>query len=79
MRVETSPNFRCIKGPYILERSLRVWCGNVLLIKLCKFPIIGSCFGPGGSLLAKFFLVLEFNKENKEKIIMSEKMVVANE
>ena len=54
-----------------------VW--NEVPIKLCKFPIIGSCFGPGGSLVAKFFLVLEFNKENKEKIIMSEKMVVANE
>ena len=78
MRVETSPNLRCIKGPYILERSLRVWCGNEVPIKLSKFPIIGSCFGPGGSLLAKLFLVLEFNKEYKE-MIMSKKMVVANE
>ena len=78
MRVETSPNLRCMRGPYFRDRSRREWCGNEVPIKLCKFPIIGSFFGPGGCLQTVFFLVLRFNKENKEKTI-SKTMVVDNE
>ena len=70
MRVETSPNFRCIKGPYILAKSLRPWCGKEPP-SWCKFPMIGNFHGPGGSfreLLCDFLNNFRDTNTNKNKL-----------
>lgn len=46
--VETSPIFKCIKGPYFLDKSLRVLCGKGPP-SWCMFPMMGSFHGPGGN------------------------------
>ena len=47
MTVEISPSWRCIKGPYILAKSVNFQCG-VDVTSRCTFPIIGRFHGPGG-------------------------------
>lgn len=42
----TSPSFTCIIGPYCVARSLKQRNGGSEI--WCRFPIIGSFFGPGG-------------------------------
>ena len=70
-----------MRGPYFRDRSRRVWCGRDEPIKLCKFPIIGSFHGPGGSfrdvLLGLDFIDLKIVAK-KSKVEIMRKMVVAD-
>ena len=73
MSVETSPNLRCMRGPYFRERFRRVWCGNGPTM-WCKFPIMASFLGPGGrigddELFLGDNLLLSFAKKIKAKIM----------
>ena len=57
--VETSPSFRCIKGPYFADKSLsRQWGREPTMLSM--FPMIGSFHGPGGKfgVEADFFFII---------------------
>ena len=58
--VGTCPSRRCINGPWILAKSLSARCGRELA-SWCRFPIMGSFQGPGGSFEVWFMVLSLLN------------------
>lgn len=56
-KVDSWPIWRCMSGPYWVDKSRKRWCGRGWRRNWWRFPIIGSFGGPGGSFLGVGWLL----------------------